>query len=282
MAQEYLAKSSAQDAGDDRHHPLVDERKGCRPDGISVELFKITLNVDSALRRRLLDNVFCYRRRGGAPQQWKYAIIMVLQKKKDRKEGGNYRGIPLVAHAAKVLLIIIAHRLSKYCERVGILPEEQSGFRSNRYIVVMMFVIRRLQELARKKQIMLYVCFIHLTSAYGSVDRTFLWTILTRFDVSQNTISVIRQFHNAMQACVRLDDRVYSGWFTVKHSLRQVCVLVPLLVSMFFAAVINVTYTRFKEKKNIIMGLWYTRGTQKGAGGRGKATAGEPALATSL
>ena len=50
---------------------------------------------------------------------------MVLHKKKDRTECGNYRGISLVAHAGKILLKIIARRLSEYCERVGILPEEQ-------------------------------------------------------------------------------------------------------------------------------------------------------------
>ena len=66
------------------------------------------------------------------PQQWKNAVIMILHKKKDWTEYGNYRGISLVAHAGKVLLKIIARRLSEYCERVGILPEQQSGFQPNR------------------------------------------------------------------------------------------------------------------------------------------------------
>ena len=90
------------------------------------------------------------------PQHWKYDITIVLHKKNDRTECGNYRGISLVAHAGKILLKIIARRLGEYCERVGILPEEQSGFRPNRSTTHMMFVIRRLQELARKKQIPLY------------------------------------------------------------------------------------------------------------------------------
>ena len=88
---------------------------------------------------------------------------MVFHEKKDRAECGNYRGISLVAHAGKILLKIIARCLSEYCERVGILPEEHSGFRPNRSTTDMMFVIRRLQELARKKQISLNVCFIDLT-----------------------------------------------------------------------------------------------------------------------
>ena len=91
------------------------------------------------------------------PQQRKDAIIMVLHRKKDRTEFGNYRGISLVAHAGKILLKIIARRLSEYCERVGILPEEQSGFRPDCSTTDVMFVIRRLQELARKKRIPLYV-----------------------------------------------------------------------------------------------------------------------------
>ena len=56
--------------------------KVIEPDGVSVDLFKITLNGDPALRRRLLDIVVCIWREGEVPQQWKDAIIMVLVKKK--------------------------------------------------------------------------------------------------------------------------------------------------------------------------------------------------------
>ena len=151
------------------------------------------------------------------PQQWKYAIIMVLRKKKDRAECGNYRGTSLVAHAGKILLKIIARRLSEYCERVGILPEDQSGFGPNRSTTDLMFVTRRLQELARKKRIPLYVCFIDLTKAYDSVDRTL--DSARPFGVPQNTISVIRQFHDGMRACVRLEDRICLGWFAVDKAI---------------------------------------------------------------
>ena len=57
-------------------------------------------------------------------QHWKYAIIMVFHNKKDRTKCDNYRSISLVEYAGKILLKIIACRLSEHCERVGILPEE--------------------------------------------------------------------------------------------------------------------------------------------------------------
>ena len=199
------------------------------------------------------------------PQQWKYAIIKVLYKKKDRAECDNYRSILLVAHAGKTLLKITAHCLSEYCERARSLPEEQSSFRPNRSTTDMMFVIHRLQEVARKKRVPLYVCFIELTKAYDFVDRTLLWTVLARFGAPHNTISVIRQFHDGMRACMRLDDRVCSGWFAVEQGLRQGCVLASLLFSIFFAAVINVVSERFKADKGIMDALVHLR-KKKGAG----------------
>ena len=94
-------------------------------------------------------------------------------------------------------------------------------------------------------------------------------------------ISVIRQIHDGMRACVRLDDRVCSRWFAVKGGLRQGCVLEPLLFNIFFTAVINGASTRFKADKGIMDALVHLR-KKGGAGGRGGATAGESVLATPL
>ena len=165
---------------------------------VTFELFKIALNGDPALRRRLLDIVVEIWRGADVPQQWKDAIIKVVHKKRDMTECGNYRGISLVVHAGKIVLKIVARRLRDYCERLGILPEEQCGFRPNRSTTDTMFVIRRLQELARKKRIPLYVCFIDITKAYDSVDQTILWTVLARFGVPQQMISI---FVNSTTAC---------------------------------------------------------------------------------
>ena len=70
--------------------------------------------------------------------------IKVLHKKRDRTECGDYRGISLVAHAGKVLLKIVATRLSAYCEARNLLPEEQCGFRPHRSTTDMIFAVRRL------------------------------------------------------------------------------------------------------------------------------------------
>ena len=148
-----------------------------------------------------------------------------------------------------------------------------------------MFVICRLQELTRKRRFSLYICFIDLTNAYGSVDRTLLWTVLARFGVSLNMISAIRQFHDGMRACVRLDDRECSGCLAVEQDLRQGCVFAPLFVNIFFAAVINVASTRFKADKGIVDAFVHLR-TKRGRGTGGsnckRVSPGDTALGHAL
>ena len=60
---------------------LANGKKAVGPDGIPVELLKIVLNGDPAVRQRLLDIVIGIWRGGEVPQQWKDATIKVLHKK---------------------------------------------------------------------------------------------------------------------------------------------------------------------------------------------------------
>ena len=248
--------------------------KAVGPDEVSVELFKITPNGDPALRRRLLDIVV--RIWGGG--RGATAVKRCHHHGTPQKEGSD-RVRQLQGHLAG------SARRQDTAEDHRSPPQRVLRARGNpaggtewfptkpfyhRYDVV----IRRLRELARKKRIPLYVCFIDLTKAYDSVDRTLLWTVLARFGVPQNMISVIRQFREGVRACVRLDDRVCSRWFAVEQGLRQGCVLAPLLFNIFFTAVINVVSTRFKADKGIMDALVHLR-KKRGAWKRGEATAGE-------
>ena len=225
--------------------------KAVGPDGLSAELLKLGLQLGTILRElhRLTIRIW---RQGKVPQQWKHAVITVLHKKGDKKKCGNYRGISLVSQAGKVLLKVVVRKLSAYCEAKGLLPEEQYGFRPDRSITDMMFVICRLQEVGRKAGVSLHMYFVDLQKAYDTVDRTLLWQVLARIGVPPQMIAVVRQFHDGMRACVRLDDGVCSDWFEVEEELRQGCVLSPLLFNIFFAAVLNVVLQRFSEEPAIL------------------------------
>ncbi|CAB1103279.1 unnamed protein product [Ectocarpus sp. CCAP 1310/34] len=191
---------------------------------------------------------------GDILREWKDATIKVLYKG-DRSNCNNYGGISLLSHVGKVPIMIITNRLSAFCEANNILPEEQCGFRPGRSTVDMLFVVRRLQELGRRKKIPLYMCFVDLNKAYDSVDREMLWKVLARAGISAKLIEVIRQFHDGMRARVRMDDGELSDWFFVTQGERQGCVLSPLLFNIFFAEVLEVVVIRFSEDDVVLRSL---------------------------
>ena len=91
------------------------------------------------------------------------------------------------------------------------------------------------------------MCFVDLQKAYESVDRELLWKVLARASVPEEMIAVVRQFHDGVQAWVRMDDGELSDWFEVTQGLRQECVLSPLLFNISFEAAIEVVLARFSE-----------------------------------
>ena len=69
---------------------------------------------------------------------------MVLHEKEGSDKVRQLQGHLAAWHAGKILLKVIARRPSEYCERVEILPEEQSGCRPKHFTSDIMLVIHRL------------------------------------------------------------------------------------------------------------------------------------------
>ena len=224
-------------------------------DELPVELLKLGINLDPTVLREFHGVFKMVWHQRKVPQRWRDAVIKVLHKRKYRAECGNHRRISLVAHAGKVLLKIVATRLSAYCEARNLLPEEKCGSRPHRSTTDIMFVVRRLQELGRKARVYLFLCFIDLQKAYDSVDRTLLWQVLARVGTPPQMIEGIHHFHDGMRACVRSDDGRCSEWFEVAQGLRQGCVLFPLMFNVVFAAILFVVLERFSKDASILAGL---------------------------
>ena len=132
----------------------------------------------------------------------------------------------------------------------------------------MILVVRRFHQLTQKKNTPLYMCFVDLTKAYDSVDRTLLRTVFARFGVPPKMLAVIRHFHDGMRARIRTDDGKCSEWFGVGQGLRQGCVLAPLLFNIFFTAVLRVAVERFSANADVVKDMVYGKVKDENGGGR--------------
>jgi hypothetical protein len=63
------------------------------------------------------------------PELWVKSIIILIFKKVDVNDTGNYRGISLVSHVGKLFTSLINSRLLKWSEENVILTDAQFGFR---------------------------------------------------------------------------------------------------------------------------------------------------------
>ena len=172
------------------------------------------------------------------PQDFKDASVKHLYKRKgNRRICDNHRGISLLCIAGKVLARILLNRLTNQLEN-GLLPESQCGFRKGRGTIDMVFAARQLQEKCQEQNVDLYTTFVDLTKAFDTVSRSGLWRIMSKFGCPEKFITMVRQFHDGMQAKV-IDNGESSNPFPVTNGVKQGCVLAPALFSMMFTAMLS-------------------------------------------
>ncbi|KAK6060747.1 hypothetical protein COOONC_01585 [Cooperia oncophora] len=99
-------------------------QKAPGPDGISAELLKAG---GITMQKVLAEHFNHYLRKGEIPEQWKCSKTVLIFKKGDKEDIGNYRPIALLSIVYKVFTKIILNRLEDTLDSYQ--PPEQAGFR---------------------------------------------------------------------------------------------------------------------------------------------------------
>ena len=205
------------------------------PDGIPPEVFK---EGGPLLVKELTSQFQAFWEHGALPQDLKDANIVHLYKHKgDRSSCDSYRGISLLSIAGKILAKVIITRLTHHLLD-DVVSESQCGFRANRGTVDMIFATRQLQEKCKEQHQNLYMMFVDLTKAFDTVNREGLWAILGKLGCPPKLVSMIRAFHDGMQARVTGAGEA-SQPFKVTNGVKQGCVMAPTLFSILFATMLQ-------------------------------------------
>ena len=108
---------------------------------------------------------------------------------------------------------------------------EQSGFTPGRSTTECILALRVLAEKHREYRRPLFAAFVDLKSAFDSVDRNALWELLRSLGIPIKLITLIRSFHDATHARVRIEGKL-SDPFLYTSGVRQGCVAAPNLFNV--------------------------------------------------
>ena len=156
-------------------------------DNIPAELIKAG---GEPMERAIYSLITLIWKRERMPTEWQTAIVCPIYKKGDRLDCHNYRGISLLCTVYKIFTYILRKKLEPYYERV--IGEYQAGFRRGTSTTDQIYTVKLMSEKFWEYNMNLYHLFIDFKTAYDSVDRTGLYTILAQQRIHPKIIRLIK------------------------------------------------------------------------------------------
>ena len=126
----------------------------------------------------------------------KTGVVVPLWKMKGSKEDpNNYRGVCLLSMGSGIVARIVASRLKVWAEDMGVLDDNQAGFRRGRWTADSTQVMIRIQEddvdLRQRMgeeevdpKVVPTARLLDLRKAYPRVNKPALWRLLRRYGLS--------------------------------------------------------------------------------------------------
>jgi hypothetical protein len=202
------------------------------PDQLSTEFYKYLPENWIEYLTKMFNKVW---NNNELPNDWTQVEIKTIYKKGNKLDPKNYRCIALTNTILKVFTQILTTRLSNWAESKHILPEEQSGFRTQRSCVDNLFILLSLIQLQlgyRRKP--LYVIFVDFEAAFDSVEHHLLFHKLHKLSVSSKLINILKSIYNKLTMFVTVESN-RSNKIPIKKGILQGDPISPLIFSLFIS-----------------------------------------------
>jgi len=224
-------------------------------DSLVYEIFKFGGEGITQSTARLCTEIFELER---IPKDWARGLIFPLYKDGDNRVPDNYRGITLLSVVGKIYTSVLNNRVVNWCERNGVLSEEQAAFRAGRSTVDHILSVSELARARRKRRKKTHCAFLDIKKAYDMLDRDALWKTLLNAGLRGKMWRILRNLYDIVESAVLVGQQ-RTEWFQVEAGVRQGCILSPILFAIFIdglvAAVkrVRVSSTMKSLKLNILL-----------------------------
>lgn len=184
------------------------------PDGITNECIKVAktllLTPITILWNKILNEE-------AVPHQWMESEIILLYKKGNPADIGNYRPISLMSCFYKLFASCILERIAPDIDAHQ--PIEQAGFRSGFSTVDHIQVVDQVIEKYLEFNKPLYIAFVDYKKAFDSISHESIWESLKAVNINEKYINILSNIYNNSTSRVKLD-RV-GKTINIKRGVRQ-------------------------------------------------------------
>ncbi|CAI5460606.1 unnamed protein product [Closterium sp. Yama58-4] len=192
-------------------------------DGLPKELFDYNWDLLGPI---LMDLVGRFTRGDDLPQNITTAVTILLHKKGDKGDLGNYRPITLLSTVYKIVAKVMASRLKKVLHEV--ISEDQYGFIPDRQLADAVAVVADAIEAGANGNEDWFLLMIDFQKAFDSISRDFLFSTLRKLGLPEEFVSWTEGLHREAGTCLHI-----NGWtgekVAVEKGVRQGCPLAPYL-----------------------------------------------------
>ena len=194
-------------------------------------------------KKKLYDSVRAYLHEPHQrwPEETKEGWVIPLHKKGARDKLDNYRGVCLLPLISRIIARIYATRIRRWAEVLGILGENQNGFRQGRSTCDSTQIILRVDE--ETKRVMGKsneakgrpgAVLLDITKAYPRANRPVLWKMLSKLGMGPKTLKVLEGLHEGTIFRVKGRTEMSDDWRPAR-GLREGCATSPILFNIYHA-----------------------------------------------
>ena len=216
-------------------------RKSPGNDGLTVEFYRKFWVLLSEL---LITSLNTSYQVGELTSSQRQAVIILLDKGKDRTLLKNWRPISLLNIDYKIASKAIAERLKKVLPKV--ISTDQAGYIKGRSIVDNIRTVEDVMFYTKNEDMPGVLIAIDFEKAYDSCSWSFLECTLRKYGIGDSFIKWVKTFYSGAMSCVS-NNGFTSQYFTLERGVRQEDPLSPYL----FLLVVEVLASAIRQDKKI-------------------------------
>ena len=165
------------------------------------------------------------------PAIWKQAVTVLIYKKGDANDGSNFRPIALMSCIYRLLMGIIAKRLTRWSIDVGILSPEQKCARPTEGCYEHTYILKSLVGQARRNKKKLSVAWLDIRIAFGSVPHVTILNTLRHIGVPTELTSLIMNAYTGATTTIKTPNGETRA-IPIRAGVKQGCSLSPILFNL--------------------------------------------------